>query len=119
MPRLLLVWLINTAALFAIPWLLPSVHFSNLFAALIAAPVLGLVNLLIRPLLILLTLPVTVVTLGLFLFVVNGLSFWMASGLVPGFTVEGFWPAMGGALLYSIISWALSTLLLEKDDEAA
>ncbi len=119
MLRLLLVWLVNTAALFAIPWLLPSVHFDNFFAALLAAPILGLVNLVVRPLLVLLTLPVTVLTLGLFLFVVNGLSFWLASGLVPGFAVDGFWSAMGGALLYSIISWALSTLLLEKKDEAA
>jgi putative membrane protein len=112
--RLLLVWLINTAALFAVPYLMQSVRVENLATALIAALVLGLVNTLIRPLLILLTLPVTVVTLGLFILVINGLLFWAVSQLVGGFTVGGFWSAVGGALLYSVISWALSALLLKK-----
>lgn len=111
---LLLTWLINAVALLAVPYLLHSVQVDNLGTALIAALVLGLVNTLIRPLLILLTLPVTLLTLGLFIFIINGLMFWGVSQLVDGFHVAGFWSAVGGALLYSIISWALSALLLKK-----
>jgi putative membrane protein len=100
--------------LFAVSYLMRSVQVDNLTAALIAALVLGLVNTLIRPVLVLLTLPVTLVTLGLFIFVINGLMFWAVAHLVGGFQVAGFWSAVGGALLYSIISWALSALLLKK-----
>lgn len=112
--RLLFTWLINTVALFAVSYLMRSVQVDNVTAALIAALVLGLVNTLIRPVLVLLTLPVTVLTLGLFIFVINGLMFWAVAHLVGGFQMAGFWAAVGGALLYSIISWALSALLLKK-----
>ncbi|HSY27083.1 MAG TPA: phage holin family protein [Burkholderiaceae bacterium] len=112
--RLLLTWLINAAALFAVPYLLDSVHVDSFTAAMFAALILGLVNTLIKPILILLTLPVTVLTLGLFIFVINGLLFWGVANFVKGFSVAGFTSAIGGALLYSIISWALSTLLMEK-----
>lgn len=108
------VWLINTAALFALPYLMSSITISSFGTALLAALILGLINALIRPVLVLLTLPVTLLTLGLFIFVINGLMFWLVSGLVSGFQVAGFWAAVGGALLYSIISWALSTLLLKN-----
>jgi putative membrane protein len=112
--RLLITWLINAAALFALPYLMDSVRVDTVGAALIAALVLGLVNTLVRPVLVLLTLPVTLVTLGLFIFIINGLMFWMVANWVQGFHVAGFWSAVGGALLYSIISWALSSLILEK-----
>jgi putative membrane protein len=112
--RLLLTWLINAAALFAVPYLMDSVHVDSFMAAMVAALILGLVNTLIRPVLILLTLPVTFVTLGLFIFVINGLLFWLVANFVKGFYVAGFTSAIGGAILYSIISWALSTLLIEK-----
>jgi putative membrane protein len=114
MLRLLLTWLINAAALFAVPYLMQSVRVDSFTVALFAALILGLVNTLIKPILILLTLPVTVLTLGLFIFVINGLLFWTVANFVKGFYVAGFMSAIGGALLYSIISWALSTLLLEK-----
>jgi len=114
--RLLLVWLINAAALFALPYLLSSITVDSISAALIAALVLGLINTFIRPLLILLTLPATLLTLGLFIFVINGLLFWFVGSFVSGFHVAGFWPAVLGAILYSIISWALSALLLTKRD---
>jgi putative membrane protein len=91
-----------------------SVRVDTVGAALVAALVLGLVNTLVRPVLVLLTLPVTLVTLGLFIFIINGLMFWMVANWVQGFHVAGFWSAVGGALLYSIISWALSSLILEK-----
>lgn len=112
--RLLITWIINAAALFAVPYLMQSIQVDNIWTALIAALVLGLVNTLIRPILVLLTLPVTVITLGLFILVINGLMFWAVANLVGGFQVAGFWSAVGGALLYSIISWALSALLLKK-----
>lgn len=111
---LLASWLINAAALLALPYLMHSVRVDNIPAALIAALVLGLVNALIRPILVLLTLPVTVLSMGLFIFVINGLMFWAVAHLVDGFHVAGFWSAVGGALLYSIISWALSTILLKR-----
>lgn len=112
--RLIITWLINTVALFALPYLMSSIRISSFGTALIAALVLGLINALIRPILVLLTLPVTVLTLGLFILVINGLLFWMVSRLVQGFQVDSFWAAMGGAILYSVISWALSTLLMKN-----
>ena len=112
--RLLLAWLINTAALFAVPYILRTVYVQDLGTALIAALVLGLINTLVRPILVLLTLPVTVITLGLFIFIINGLMFWLVANLVGGFAVAGFWSAVGGALIYSAISWGLSALLLRK-----
>ena len=113
--RLLLTWLINAAALMALPYLMHSVAVSNVGTALIAALVLGLVNTLIRPLLVLLTLPVTLLSMGLFILVINALLFWLVSHWVEGFEVAGFWSAFLAAILYSVISWALSTLLLKDD----
>jgi putative membrane protein len=87
----------------------------RLGTALLVALVLGLVNTVIRPVLVLLTLPVTMLTMGLFIFVINGLLFWGVANVVDGFHVTGFWSATG-ALLYSVISWTLSTLLLSNHD---
>ncbi|MFZ6848206.1 phage holin family protein [Undibacterium sp. RuRC25W] len=112
--RLLATWLINALALLAIPYLMHSVSIDSFGTALIVAVVLGLVNAVLRPLLVLLTLPATVMTMGLFIFVINGLLFWGVANMVDGFHVAGFWAAVGGALLYSVISWTLSTLLLQK-----
>jgi putative membrane protein len=112
MLRLLIVWLINTLALAAVAYLMPSVGIASAGAAVVAALVLGLVNALIRPLLVLLTLPVTVLTLGLFIFVINGLLFWAVGALVPGFEVAGFWSGVLGAIVFSLISWLLSALML-------
>jgi len=113
--RLILTWLINAAALMALPYLMHSVTVTNVGAALVAALVLALVNTLIRPVLVLLTLPVTFLSLGLFVLVINALLFWLVATLVDGFHVAGFWSAFLAAILYSVISWALSTLLLRKD----
>ncbi len=112
--RMLLNWFINAAALFAVPYMTNSVQVDGIMTALVAALILGLVNVLIRPLLILLTLPVTFISLGLFIFVINGLMFWLVANFIKGFSVDGFGSAIIGALLFSIISWALSTLLIEK-----
>ena len=112
MIRILVVWLINAAALAAVAYLMPSVSIASAGAALVAALVLGLVNALIRPLLVLLTLPVTVLTLGLFIFVINGLLFWAVGSFVTSFHVGGFWPGVIGAIIFSVISWLLSALVL-------
>jgi putative membrane protein len=110
--RLLAVWLINTASLIAVAYLMPSIVVSSFGAALVAALVLGLVNTIIRPILVLLTLPATLLTLGLFILVINGLLFWWVGTFVQGFVVMGFWPGFFGALLYSIVSSLLAHLLL-------
>jgi putative membrane protein len=113
--RLLLTWLINTVAIFALPHLLDSVAVDSFTTALFAALVLGLVNTLIRPILVVLTLPVTLLTLGLFIFVINGLMFWLASRLLDDFHVTSFGWAVLAALVYSLISWAVNAVILRKD----
>jgi putative membrane protein len=109
--RLLLIWLINALALLALPYVFPWVSVDSFGTALIAALVLGLANTLIRPLLVVLTLPVTILTLGLFIFVLNGLLFWAVGSFVDGFRVSGFWAAVFGAIVYSLISWLLSAFV--------
>ena len=109
--NLLIVWLINALALLALPYVVPSVQVDSFMTALVAALLLGLVNSLIRPLLVLLTLPVTIVTLGLFVFVINALLFWFVASFVKGFSVGGFWSAFFGAIVYALISWAASQLV--------
>src|SRR6266478_323982 len=109
--KLLLVWLINALALLALPYIVPSVQVDSFYTALIAALLLGFVNTLIRPLIVLLTLPATVLTLGLFIFVINGLLFWFVASFVKGFSVAGFWSAFFGAIVYALISWAASALV--------
>lgn len=111
MVRFLLAWLVNTLALIAVAYLMPSITVSSFGAALVAALVLGLVNAIVRPVLVLLTLPVTILTLGLFIFVLNGLLFWMVASWLEGFHVAGFWSGVLGAILFSLVSWLLSALL--------
>lgn len=106
--RLLLIWILNALALLAVANFVPGIHLGSFLDALIAAFFLGLVNTLIRPLLLLLTLPVTLLTLGLFIFVINGLLFWFVGSVLRDFVVDGFWYGVLGALLYSLFSWALS-----------
>jgi putative membrane protein len=107
--RLLLIWALNSLALFAVANLVPGIHVAGFMAAVIAAFVLGLVNTLIRPIFLVLTLPVTLITLGLFIFVINGLMFWFAGSILKGFVVDSFWYGVLGAVLYSVFSWALSS----------
>ena len=111
MIRLLIGWAINAACLLALPYILPQVQISSLTTALIAALILGLLNTLIRPLLVILTLPISVLTLGLFILVINGLMFWLATKFLDGFAVASFGWAIIAALVYSLISWAISSLL--------
>ena len=109
--RILLVWILNAVALWLVTVVVPGVTVEDPLHAFIAAIVLGLVNALIKPILVILTLPITILTLGLFLLVINALLFWGVGSVLPGFHVAGFWWGMLGALVYSILTWALSSLL--------
>jgi len=111
---LLLRWLLNTLVLLSVSYLVPGVKFSGFWAALITALVLGLLNALVRPLIILLTLPVNLLTLGLFTLVINALMFWLASTIVKGFDITGFWPAFIGALVYSIIIMIINVITTKQ-----
>lgn len=112
--RLLVVWLLNTLALLVVAYLMSSVTIQSFGTALVAALALGLANAVVRPILVLLTLPVTVLTLGLFIFVINGAVFLGVSRLVSGFEVAGWWAAILAAILYSVVSWLLSALILKE-----
>jgi putative membrane protein len=111
--RLLAIWFINALALFALPYLMHTVTVDSFVTALLVAVVLGLVNTVIRPVLLLLTLPVTLLSLGLFVFVLNGFLFLAVATMFSGFHVAGLWSAILAAILYSVISWALTTLILK------
>ena len=111
---LLLRWLLNGLALMAVAYLYSGVHVSGIFPALMAALVLGLVNAVIRPVLVILTLPVTLLTMGLFIFVINALLFWFVAEIIKGFTVNGFMAALIGSLMYSVISLLISWLVFSK-----
>jgi putative membrane protein len=107
-------WIVNAAALLLVAYLYPGVTVASFFAAAMAALVLGLVNAVIRPILVLLTLPVTILTLGLFLFVLNALLFWLVAETVEGFKVTGFWAALIGSVMYSLITLVTSWLLFPQ-----
>ncbi|HSW19239.1 MAG TPA: phage holin family protein [Ramlibacter sp.] len=109
--RLVLKWLLSAVALLAVAYVYSGVQVSNFTSALIAAAVIGLLNAVVRPVLVILTLPVSVVTLGLFLFVINALMFWSASGLLNGFHVAGFWAALLGSLIYSALGLLIDAAL--------
>ena len=108
--KLLLVWLLNAISLLAVAYLMPSIQVSGFGGALIAAAVIALVNILIRPILVILTLPVTVLTLGLFILVINGLLFLLVGNLLESLEVQSLWSGILGAILYSLISWGLTAL---------
>ena len=104
MKRFLIHWLVIALALWVTAYILPGVAFSSTTALAVAAIVLGVINALVRPILTVLTLPITILTLGLFYLVVNGFTFYLATKLVPGFNVSTFWWAVLGALIVSIVS---------------
>ncbi|HET9820642.1 MAG TPA: phage holin family protein [Burkholderiaceae bacterium] len=107
MLKLVVRWLLLACALLLVAYLYPGVTVASFTAALIAAFVLGLLNTVVRPLLVLLTLPVTLLTLGLFLFVINALMFWAAASLLDDFNVSGFGAALIGSLIYSLASMVI------------
>ncbi|MCX7243378.1 MAG: phage holin family protein [Polaromonas sp.] len=109
--KLITQWLLSAAALLAVAYLYEGVVVTSFGAALLAAALLGALNLVLRPILILLTLPVTLLTLGLFLFVVNALVFWAAAGLLSGLDVRSFGAALLGSLIYSALQLAIDFVL--------
>lgn len=109
--KLIIKWLCSAVALLAVAYLYSGVVVTSFTGALIAAAVLGALNMVVRPILVLLTLPVTVVTLGLFLFIVNALMFWAAASLVSGLNVKGFGAALIGSLIYSVLQLAIDFVL--------
>jgi putative membrane protein len=108
---LIIGWAINAVSLLLLTWLMPAVTVASFGTALVAVLVLGLLNAVIRPVLLVLTLPVNLLTLGLFTFVINGFLFWLAARFLEGFEVRSFGWAMLAAIAYSLISWAVSALL--------
>lgn len=109
--KLILRWIFSAATLMLVAYYVPGIGVASFYAALVAALILGLINALIRPLAILFTLPVNILTLGLFTLVINALMFWLASSIVKGFYVAGFWPAFWGALVVWVVSWLVNILL--------
>jgi putative membrane protein len=119
--KLILKWLLSACALLALSHLLNTVNVASFVDALIAALVLGFLNTFVRPILIVLTLPVTMLTVGLFLFVINALMFWAAGRLLEGFEVSGFWAALAGSLCYSltlvVIDFALESIFRRQQSQ--
>jgi putative membrane protein len=111
MARFLLHWLVTAVALGAAARLVPGIHIASGPVLVIAALVLGFVNAIVRPVLVLLTLPLTVLTLGVFYFIVNGAAFGLAAALVPGFTVASLGSAVFGSVVVALVSWIFSGLI--------
>lgn len=110
---LLLRLILNALAVILVSYIVPGVQVNGFFTAFITAFVIGLINAVIRPILLVLSLPINILTLGLFTLVINALMFWLASALVPGFQVAGFSAALIGALVFWLISWATNALVRE------
>jgi len=111
---LLIRWLIITLAIIFASYVLDGIEVKGFFSAVLAAAALGILNALFRPILIVLTLPINVLTLGLFTFLINALMLKMASGIIPGFEVHGFWTAIFGSLIISVISWLLNAFISDR-----
>lgn len=111
MRGILIRWLVLTVAVLVTAYLMDGIRVTGFFSAIFAAAMLGILNAFFRPILFILTLPITILTLGLFTFVINALLLLMASGVIPGFAVSGFWSALFGALLISLVSWILNTFI--------
>ncbi len=107
----ILRWILNALVLMLIPYFVSGIEVASFFAAMITALALGLVNAVIKPVLIILTLPINILTLGLFTLVINGLLFWFVSSFIKGFSIAGFWPAFWAALIYSLVSVVLNYFL--------
>lgn len=111
MVDLLIAWLISAAVLMAVAYFVPSVHVKDFKSALIAAIVFGLINSLVKPILVFLTFPVTLLTLGLFYIILNGLLFWMAGSITKHFRVDGFLGGLIGAIVYSVLMWLINAII--------
>ncbi len=111
---ILVRWLILTAAIVIASYLINGIQVTGFFSAFFAAAILGVLNVFFRPILLILTLPINILTLGLFTFVINAVLLKMASGVISGFQVHGFWSAVFGALVISLVNWLLSSFINEQ-----
>jgi putative membrane protein len=114
MKGIVIRWLVLTAAIMFASYVLDGIQVKGFFTALFAAAILGILNAFFRPILIILTLPINILSLGLFTFIINAMLLKMASGVISGFEVYGFWSAVFGSLLISLVSWALSSFINEQ-----
>ena len=114
MRGLLIKWIINSLAILIVTYIVKGIEVASPVTVIVVAFVLGIINAFLRPLIILITLPISIFTFGLFIFFINGFLFYAVSKIVKGFVIAGFWPAFFGALLFSIISLLLSLLVNEK-----
>ncbi len=114
MRGIIIRWLTLTIAMITTSYLIEGIRLESFFAALFAAAVLGILNAFFRPVILLLTLPINILSLGLFTFVINALILLMASGVINGFKIDGFFSALLGSLLISIVSWILNTFINEE-----
>lgn len=114
MRGIFLRWLILTVAIMVTSYLLDGIYVRNFLSAFFAAAILGILNAFFRPILFILTLPINVLSLGLFTFVINAIMLMMVSGVISGFKVYGFWPAVFGSLLISLVSWVLTSFINER-----
>jgi putative membrane protein len=112
--RFLLRLLLNALALMTAAYFVPGLTLSGPAAALVAGVVLGFVNAIVKPILFVLTLPFTLITLGLFLFVLNAICLALTAAIVPGFSIAGFWPALFGALIVSVVSWVVNATIVSE-----
>lgn len=109
--KIIIQWILSAAALLLVTYLYQGVQVQSFTSALIAALVIGLFNALLRPVLVVLTFPVTFLTLGLFIFVINAFLFWAAASVIDGFNVSGFWAAFLGSLIYSVLGLVIQSAL--------
>lgn len=107
-------WIISALTIIVVSYIVPGIHVASFWSALLVALFLGLLNAIVRPIIILLTLPVTIITLGLFVFVINAFMLLLVNAVVKGFTVDGFFPALLGAVLIWIIGWMVNTYVFER-----
>lgn len=114
MRGIIIRWLILTVAIMLASYLLDGIHVTGFISALLAAAILGILNAFFRPVLIILTLPINILSLGLFTFIINAVLLLMVSGVISGFTVRGFWSAVFGSLLISIVSGLLNSFINDK-----
>jgi putative membrane protein len=113
--KLLVSWILNALALLSVAYFVPDIHVDTIWVALIAAVVIGLANILIKPILVILTFPITLITLGLFILVINGLLFWGVGNFLQGFEVKTITAGIIGAFAYSVVSWILTAIVIDKD----
>lgn len=114
MNGLFLRWIILTVSIVVTSYLMNGIHVSGFFSAFFAAAILGILNAFFRPILLILTLPINILSLGLFTFVLNAVLLMMVAGVIPGFDVYGFWSGLSGSLLISLISWIITSFINDR-----